>query len=372
MPYEMKHGTATMYRYGCRCDECKAAKAKQRAEYKARKKSGNFIPQKGKKRLPICEPLALCMARDFGITRAVIAGVFGCDATTITLRLNKLGYKPGKNSNNKRAEAAKREQRLSELQQEVHEAYSGKFTLTSFSRHRHIIRCNTCGETFNVQRLSKGIVCPECKRRAKEERKKQEREKREQERERLIAQRMSVAQVCEWCGKEFHAASARRFCSANCAERHAYRVKHPKVIKTCKLCGKQFESYSGKNVYCSNDCCKRANRANARRNGERTGNHRHRAHMYGVAYEPGITLRKVYERDGGVCYICGCKTNRNDSWHDENGYHVCGSTYPTIDHVVPMSKGGGHVWSNVRLACRQCNSAKGDRLLFEATWASQS
>jgi 5-methylcytosine-specific restriction endonuclease McrA len=35
----------------------------------------------------------------------------------------------------------------------------------------------------------------------------------------------------------------------------------------------------------------------------------------------------------------------------------------TLDHVVPLSKGGGHTAANVVPACRSCNSSKRDRLL---------
>jgi 5-methylcytosine-specific restriction endonuclease McrA len=33
----------------------------------------------------------------------------------------------------------------------------------------------------------------------------------------------------------------------------------------------------------------------------------------------------------------------------------------TIDHVVPISKGGQHTWTNVVTACSQCNNRKGDK-----------
>lgn len=32
---------------------------------------------------------------------------------------------------------------------------------------------------------------------------------------------------------------------------------------------------------------------------------------------------------------------------------------PELDHVVPLSRGGGHVYGNVQLLCRMCNGAKG-------------
>lgn len=44
----------------------------------------------------------------------------------------------------------------------------------------------------------------------------------------------------------------------------------------------------------------------------------------------------------------------------------------TMDHVIPLAKGGSHTASNVVPACRVCNSRKGTRLitptlLFEYT-----
>lgn len=38
----------------------------------------------------------------------------------------------------------------------------------------------------------------------------------------------------------------------------------------------------------------------------------------------------------------------------------------TIDHIVPSSRGGRHVWSNVIAACKKCNSKKDNMLPSEA------
>lgn len=73
-----------------------------------------------------------------------------------------------------------------------------------------------------------------------------------------------------------------------------------------------------------------------------------------------ITLARLYKRDAGVCYICGRSCDWNDHERNENGAFIVGPTYPTIDHVKPLSKGGGHVWQNVRLACFTCNILKSD------------
>ena len=40
----------------------------------------------------------------------------------------------------------------------------------------------------------------------------------------------------------------------------------------------------------------------------------------------------------------------------------CGPLYPSIDHIIAMVNGGGHIWSNVQLAHMMCNSEKGDSI----------
>jgi 5-methylcytosine-specific restriction endonuclease McrA len=38
---------------------------------------------------------------------------------------------------------------------------------------------------------------------------------------------------------------------------------------------------------------------------------------------------------------------------------------PTIDHIVPLSRGGLHAYDNIAPACGKCNRSKGPRLLSE-------
>lgn len=53
---------------------------------------------------------------------------------------------------------------------------------------------------------------------------------------------------------------------------------------------------------------------------------------------------RVLERDRGVCGICGLGVDPSD-WH--------------LDHVVPLSRGGTHTYSNVQTTHPHCNLAKG-------------
>jgi 5-methylcytosine-specific restriction endonuclease McrA len=61
-----------------------------------------------------------------------------------------------------------------------------------------------------------------------------------------------------------------------------------------------------------------------------------------------LSRRSLFARDHGRCQYCGANAE-------------------SIDHVVPRSRGGLHIWENVVAACRRCNTVKGDRLLSETT-----
>lgn len=93
----------------------------------------------------------------------------------------------------------------------------------------------------------------------------------------------------------------------------------------------------------------------------KVGSSRHyheRALFFGVDYDQTITLKKLILRDKGICKICGKPIDLSDI-----SKHAVGNYYPSVDHIIPMSKGGGHVWENVQLAHMICNSKKGDRYI---------
>ena len=68
-----------------------------------------------------------------------------------------------------------------------------------------------------------------------------------------------------------------------------------------------------------------------------------------------ITLKKLFNRDKGICWICGQMCDYGD-YERKNGYFVAGNRYPSIDHVIPRCEGGEHSWANIKLAHRICNT----------------
>ena len=51
---------------------------------------------------------------------------------------------------------------------------------------------------------------------------------------------------------------------------------------------------------------------------------------------------------------------------DDHRCQYCGAQADSIDHVMPRSRGGPHVWENLAAACRPCNLRKRDRTPDEA------
>lgn len=60
--------------------------------------------------------------------------------------------------------------------------------------------------------------------------------------------------------------------------------------------------------------------------------------------------RNIYLRDNHTCQYCGTRPPRDEL---------------TIDHIIPRSLGGESIWTNVVLACADCNAKKGSSLLDE-------
>ena len=72
---------------------------------------------------------------------------------------------------------------------------------------------------------------------------------------------------------------------------------------------------------------------------------RRRAERLRAATAEPIDREAIFDRDDWICGLCGEPVRRDEA---------------TLDHVVPLSLGGQHDPTNLRLAHGSCNSRRGD------------
>lgn len=123
------------------------------------------------------------------------------------------------------------------------------------------------------------------------------------------------------------------------------------VNSTCRRCGDSFtidQHVANGGVSEAAWCSKRCARSQ--------GKARRRALKRATYIEP-VSPRKVYERDGWRCHLCRKPVDKTAS--------VPNWQAATIDHVVPLSRGGEHSYANIRTAHFICNARKGDRSASE-------
>lgn len=194
--------------------------------------------------------------------------------------------------------------------------------------------------------------------------------------------RTTYDRVCEYCGADYQTRTyIARYCSSTCGvrdkagwskSREVMLWTRPYEYKTttaplnilpktwtyttgnCSICGKAFVS-KYMNVTCSDECQRKHERERKHRAG-----HRRRARKK-EAFVENVYRKRIFERDGYKCHICGKRTNPNAA--------VPSPKAPTLDHIIPLASGGTHEPSNVATAHFICNSRKahigtGDQLLL--------
>lgn len=216
-----------------------------------------------------------------------------------------------------------------------------------------------------------------------------------------------VNKICEWCGKSYEVkiryASQSRFCSDKCQqtwysrqkgyksieerneerrkqkeirqkrlekERTVKRLKNSiqtiikikeeeerikELTRNCAECGNLFYNPSPNVLTCSAECSRKRNRRISRMIYKGRINKKN-------LIDKDINLTKLYKKYDGICYLCGQQCDWNDKVVTHEGHIIVGGKYPSIEHVVPLSKGGMHSWDNVKLACMKCNALKGDKI----------
>lgn len=183
-----------------------------------------------------------------------------------------------------------------------------------------VIRCKTCGTEIKRSLISirhKKVKCPECAKHAAEVRKLKQRERQQQKAQERKSERYRQKMLA--------------------------RTYKQSTMKTCSICG---ALYTGNRKYCSDKCL---------------NNNRWRMKD---GYRYLFPLEEVYQRDGGICYLCGGLCDWDD-WTIKDGVKIYGDMYPSRDHIIPKSKGGSNSWDNIKLAHRACNSRKNNSPLVK-------
>lgn len=238
-------------------------------------------------------------------------------------------YLRRKSEEQNRKTLADREAKAVSLIKNAGFVYVGGFTNTDGTV---TIRCPDCGYEFERSMITlrhhDTVICPRCREIAEEEKKRATEERRVQ----FEAERKAAKEERERRKKE------------------EAEIKRQSRIHECPVCGQ----LTTEKKYCSKECANKVQ--NARREMRR------RIRINGALVDKDITLQKLYNRDHGICYLCGKECDWDDK-EERNGTIICGNDYPSIEHVVPLSRGGEHSWENVKLACRGCNTKKHTSLL---------
>lgn len=273
-------------------------------EYGLCKGTGGNQPQRKASDEEIIEAI------EAGLTRQQIADKFGMHVENLARRMYRIG-RYAKNSPNRYSHPRPETDTwhyTAGAARLIEERQGSDFEFVAYKRNRIRLRCKTCGsviERADSTIREKKVRCENCL----------EREKLAEARSNLIATLKAVQDA--------------------------------KTPKTCERCGAVFFSPYPTQIYCSKTCKRKGHH----------GDHRRRCQKYGVLYTPGITLKALFKRDGGICQICGEPTD----WKDGSWTGSFGALYPTIDHIVALANGGTHTWDNVQLAHAICNSYKRDQ-----------
>jgi hypothetical protein len=233
-------------------------------------------------------------------------------------------------------------------------------------------RYRNCG-IYNDGRKKKEAQCAECRSKKqkdyldnrcdKERRKKVLAEWNDRKRESLgIVKGQKLCKVlfikCKCCdnvfiikGREYH----RLTCSNDCYLKlrsiiHSNIKPKPRDVKyhKCKSCSKLVLAKTS-NINCD-DCVKDTKKGYKALRNKRIRN----------KYYELVKPNNVFNRDKWHCCMCNCKVQKKD---------IYAANAAEIDHIVPLSLGGVHTYTNVQTLCRKCNQSKSNQLLGQLTLA---
>ena len=181
----------------------------------------------------------------------------------------------------------------------------------------NVRQCVDCGASYEAPgRDTKSLRCPACRPAARARNRK------------------------EWAARNPESVRASKL-------KHyaATYTPHPTEDAVCLDCGTTFLALRKGNDKLRCPECDSL----ARREAHRDVIQRRRARLRGASVEV-VRHRDVFIRDGYICQLCGLQIDPDTRFPDDSA--------ATLDHIVPLSRGGEHSLSNTQCACWRCNRLK--------------
>lgn len=223
----------------------------------------------------------------------------------------------------------------------------------AFRRTGRMALCRGCFERFEPTNRKHALYCSrECYFREKKA-------KGGWQRLRAVEARVLPRIPCRACGEEFQPSHPLHvFCSDQCRTTHAREWYRKQQGSACLQCGapRTGDLFFR---YCS-EACRVAYAEAQQEKIKQTPVYRRmrsdHARRRRARLRAALTVRfrsiDIYERAGWRCQRCGCRCPRTYDAHDPKS--------PTLDHIIPLAKGGAHTPENCQLLCMRCNGIKRD------------
>ena len=164
-------------------------------------------------------------------------------------------------------------------------------------------------------------------------------------------EKYAIDKKCLFCKNIFKWQPYAKYCSIDCrrfANNAVNRTK--KTISICTICGNEAIGAKGwVRKYCSFECQLQGIYGGkpplSERSRKAQRNMRERSAPGLNIYELRL-LRQQWKDEGRLCFYCF-------------------GPFDTIDHIIPLMRGGDNMETNLVPCCRKCNSSKGSKLLAE-------
>lgn len=231
--------------------------------------------------------------------------------------------------------------------------------------------CELCGCLIVSDAVRRGIIrCDSCRKaahaRSMDKQRARSRRRYWNNRDKILKaqlkkhaeQRKQVTLICPHCGVGFHAINTlkQKYCSEKCMRaatrdtqsRECSAAGCSRPVRARGMCSMHYHRWR-RSEGIEND-----QNWNERR---RRNYERRRALKKTNGDVDSFDNFDVFDRDGWVCGICGEPVDKALQWPDPMSV--------SLDHIVPLSKGGSHTLDNVQCAHLCCNMSKRDLLPCE-------